>query len=185
MIGPYLYYIFIIFELLVAVSLAVYSVSLLFSFVKGAPYVSTKDTAYRQILAEADLQPEQLFIELGSGDGRLVRHAVLNYRVKGIGVEINPTLTYLARRRAKKQRLRNITFLTQNIKDTDLRSADVIYMFLLPQLIDQLKDKLTNEPKNNTLIISHAFKIHYLERFQFKKIDGKFQTYFYRILKQN
>lgn len=176
-----LYYTFIGIELLAGFLFAVYSVSMLFSYLKGAPYISTENKEIDDILKKAGLKTGQKFLELGCGDGRVVRSAVKNYSVKGKGIDINPTLIFLAKIRAKLQNVKNIEFSTENVYTTDMNTADVIYLFLLPQVIAKLKNQLISETKTNVLIISHGFKIDYLKNNLVKTLENKpFNTYFYK-----
>jgi hypothetical protein len=176
-----LYNMFLILELMVAASLAGYTVSMVFSHLMGSPFVTTRAKVLHDILKEAHLKKGMTFVELGSGDGRVVRTAVKHYQVKGIGIDINPSLTLYARVHAKLQKLSHIVFKTENIFKTDLSHADVVYLFLLPNLIEKLKIKFENELKDGVLVISHGFKIHGWEKMLEKDLPrNDFSTYFYR-----
>lgn len=182
MVKLFLYFLALFLELIFAISFAVYTISLLFSSIMGSPYVATKKKELYLILEEAHLKKNQIFLELGSGDGRVVRTAVKKYRVKGIGVDINPLLNFLAKNIARLQRLDNITFKTENIFKTNFNNADVIYIFLMPGLIKKLKYKLETQTKKKVLIISHGFKIIGWEKKLIKTIKNKpFPTYFYNL----
>ncbi len=156
-----------------------------FSFyieLQGAPFVPTTQRTLREVLGAADLKKGQLFFELGSGDGRVVRTAVRLYKVRGVGVEMHPMLVWFARLRARMQKLEKIEFRRQNFFKTDLRGADVIFLFLLPGAIKKLKLKIADECKKGTLIISHGFTIPGWEKRLFKKQERfRFTTYFYRL----
>lgn len=173
----------LVIELLFAISFCIYTFSLLFSSFMGSPYVPTKNKEIDEILKQAHLKKNQLFMELGSGDGRVVRRAVQQYGVKGIGVDINALLVSFSRVKTKFSKIRNISFYAKNIMDVDLRNADVLYLFLMPELIKKLTPKLEKELKTGTLIISHGFKI---EAWQGKYLTDTishvpFPTYYYRI----
>lgn len=148
----------------------------------GSPFVKTKSKTLDMILEEAGLKPKQLFIDLGCGDGIVVRTAVKKYKVKGIGVDINPLLIYRAKLINYLQRTPRIKFLKQNIFDADIKNADIVYMFLLPKFLVRLKSKLKNETKKSALIISHGFEIEGWEKFKIKTIKNKpFSTFYYRL----
>lgn len=167
-------------ELFFAVGMATYAISMLYSSWKGSPYVPTKKKELINFLKEIKINKGDYFIELGSGDGRVVREAVKIYGVKGLGVDINPLLNVWARLMAKKNGLKNISFTTQNIFDTDLSQADIVYIFLMPKLIESIKPKLKKEIKKKAVVISHGFKIQGWEKYNFKTISHKpFPTYFY------
>lgn len=176
-----LYFLILFVELVILILVAAYGVTLLFSSVMGAPYVPTSKKRIDEILKEARLKKGQTFLELGSGDGRIVRNAVKQYNVSGIGIDINPTLTFIARLYAKKEKLENIVFKTQSVFDADLAKAHVIYLFLMPQLIVKLLPKFSQLPAN-TLLISHGFKIEGWDKKLYKIVKTEpFSTFFYRV----
>jgi SAM-dependent methyltransferase len=142
-----LYFTLLIIELIFLIGLSVYSVSLLYSSVMGAPYVPTSKKQMLAILEKAKLKKGQLFIELGSGDGRIVREAVKRYNVQGIGVEINGLLVMLSNFLAKRSGLKDIQFKKDNIFNTDMSKADAIYMFLMPELMRKLVPSMAKNLK--------------------------------------
>lgn len=135
-----------------------------------------------EILKRAKLKKGQVFLELGSGDGRVVRQAVKSFGVIGRGIDVNYLLILYSRLQAKLAKLENIDFKTQDVFKTDLSKADVIFVFLLPGLLKKLAPKFKNECKKKALIISHGFKIEGMEKELSHKIDRKFfPTYYYKI----
>jgi len=174
--------ILILFELVFSASIAIYAVSMLYSQLKGAPYVPSNQKEIEELLKLAGLKPKQLMIELGSGDGRVLRTAVKNYKVQGIGIDVNPVLNSWATFLAKRQKLLNIKFISKNIFDYDLSKADAIYLFLMPELIDKLENKFNHEIRPKTIVISHGFEIKFWKKYLIKKRDHKpFPTYYYLI----
>lgn len=148
----------------------------------GAPFVPTSRKVIGEILKKAKLKKGQIFLELGSGDGRIIRSAVKNYQVKGIGIDLHPMLIFYSRLISKFQKIKNISFKRQNLFKTDLSKADVIFLFLLPKTLKRLAPKFILETKKNTLIISHGFKIPEFEKYLTNKIVREiFSTYYYRI----
>ncbi len=177
-----LYVILLFVELFFLIGLAIYSVGLLYSSVMGAPYVPTSKKQLKAILDRAKLKESQVFVELGSGDGRIVRQAVKQYGVRGIGVEINQLLVMLSRFYAKREHLKTIEFRRENIFATDLKKTDVLYLFLMPQLLRKLDGRFRNELKKGTLIISHGFKLEGWEKRMVDEIKSEpFSTFFYRV----
>jgi len=177
-----IYLIFLIIELILSVSIASYLAGLLYSSLKGAPYVPTEKKVIDEMLKAAELKKGQLFLELGSGDGRIVCRAVKKYGVRGLGVEVNPLLVQNARLQARLQKLAGVKFVKQNIFNADLKSAEVIYLFLMPKLIKELFPKFQKEIKKGALVISHGFKIENWENKLAHVIRTKpFPTYYYRV----
>lgn len=177
-----LYLTFIILELILFISLALYVISLIYSWLKGAPYVGTQDKEIGSILSQANLKPGTIFLELGCGDGRVVRSAVKNYKVIGIGVDINPLLILYCKLISKLQGIHTIQFQSKNILEINLDNADVIYIYLFPALVEKIKKKLLKINRKNVTIISHGFKINYLSSYLLSSRKGtKFTTYYYRM----
>lgn len=69
----------------------------------GAPFVPTKASHVKQALNLLDLKSGQSLVELGAGDGRLLK-AAARRGWQAIGYEINPLLWLLARIRTWPER---------------------------------------------------------------------------------
>ncbi len=181
MVGIILYFIAIFAELIFAIGFSLVTISFIYSSIKGSPYVPTRKKELDKILKNAELKPRQIFVELGCGDGRVSRRAATLYKVKALGVDVNPILIWYAKFLTKIKFVANTEFALKNIFDTDLSKADIVYLFLMPKLIQSILPKLAKELKNKAVVISHGFKIVGWEDKLFKKIDGKpFSTYYYR-----
>ncbi len=159
--------------------------SLIFSSLMGAPYVPTKNKLAIEILKEVKFKKNGLFVELGSGDARVVRTAVKLYRVKGLAVDINGLLIFWSKiLKFLDPRLRGddrLVFLNKNILKVDLKNADYIYLFLFPALIKKLIPNFDRDLKKGTIIISHGFQVEEYKRKLIKKVDrSTFPTYYYR-----
>ncbi|MCX6732756.1 MAG: hypothetical protein NTV98_04405 [Candidatus Roizmanbacteria bacterium] len=179
----YIYFLLLLAEALVLLGVAVYGFGLIFSSLKGAPYVPTSKKQLEKIFKNISLKKDDVFVELGSGDGRLVRYAITKYKVQGIGIEINPLLVWWSQLLAKRDgSIRKVQFIRKNIFDYSLTKVDYLYIFLMPELIQKLLPKFKKELKKGVIIISHGFKIIGFE----KKLihtepDKTFSTYYYKI----
>ena len=135
-----------------------------------------------KILKEAKFKKNQKFIDLGSGDGRVVLEAIKQYSVNGTGIDINPVLIFFSRLSAKLKGINQAHFKVDSVLTTKLKDYDVIYFFLMPKLIQQFLPRLRTETKKNVLIISHGFKIPQWEKYNFKIIkEDPFYSYFYKL----
>jgi len=105
----------------------------------------------------ADLKPGQTIIDLGSGDGRLLK-AAAKRGLNAIGYEINPYM-YLISLAATFRYRRRVKIHLADFWTAKLPEADVIYVFLLPKLMSKLDAKLTAELTRPTTVISLAFEI--------------------------
>lgn len=179
----YIYFLLLFVETLILLGVAIYGLGLLFSSIMGAPYVPTSKKQLDKILKNISLKKNDVFVELGSGDGRLVRYVVKKYNVKGIGVEINPLLIWWSRFLAKRDGVKSqLQFVRKNIFNYQLTDTDYLYVFLMPELIQKLLPKFKKELKKGTIIISHGFKIIGFEkRLTHVEHDKTFSTYYYKM----
>ena len=179
-------YLLAIFSLLIfLISISIYTLFLIYSSIKGSPYVPTKKKELEVILGELQPKKEKLMIELGSGDGRMLRLAAKTYGLNGTGIDINPLLNFWANllwKLSSKNSKSSLIFKTENVFDTDYRKADYLYIFLMPKLIAELTPKLNEELKKGAIVISHGFPILTWKRKLYKTLGRKpFPTYFYCI----
>lgn len=182
MVNPLLYYFIIFFEIFFLAFVILYIGSLVYSSLKGSPYVPTKNKEVSQILDAAKLKKNSWFLDLGCGDGRVVQEAVKNYRVKGVGVDINPIVLFFAKIKSTIKKLDKIEYIKKDVFETDLAKYDVIYVFLMPDLFSKLSAKIKKEAKKGALIISHGFKIDELKKNLFFTLKHTpFPTYYYQL----
>jgi len=121
-------------------------------------YVPSPPSVAEAMAKMARVGKSDLVVDLGSGDGRIVTTAARLYGARGFGVEINPELVELATSLARKSGVGDrVTFIHQNVFDTDLRKATVVNMYLFPELMRLLRPKLLNELQPGTRIVSHDF----------------------------
>lgn len=177
----YILYLAAIFLILIfIIGVAMYMIGLIYSSIKGSPYVPTKRKILHKILKKAGLKKGQKFIDIGCGDGRVVEEAVVGFGAKATGIDINPLLIIQAKLR---MRLKNFkaNFIVGNIKDVDLTAYDVIYVFLMPEFISEISGKLKSTLLSNATVISHGFKVNHLEKYLKVKIKSRtFPTYIYK-----
>lgn len=176
------YYLLLVFGLLLFLfSIIIYMLLLFYSSLKGSPYIPTKQKELEYVLKEVHLKKGKVFLELGCGDGRVIRTAVKIYGVTGIGIDINPLIIYYARLLAHRQQI-SCKFYVKDLFDTDYREADYIYLFLMPDLLKKLLPIFEKQLKKNAIVISHGFKLHGWERHLYKTIPhAPFPTYFYKL----
>ena len=163
--------------------MSVYGLSLIYSSLMGSPYVPTRNKVILDILKEVKFKRGKLFVELGSGDARIIRMAVKKYHLKGLAVDINGLINLWAKLLSRFDKMnKNIIFKTENIFHTDLTKADYLYLFLMPDLLKKLVPKFYRELKKGAIIISHGFPIKEYESKLIKQVDRKpFPTYYYMV----
>lgn len=176
-------YLLAVFSLLTFLIWAsIYTISLIDSWLRGAPYVATGTDDYQRILDEIKPEKNAFFLELGCGDGRVLRYAAQTYGMQGKGIDINSIILIKAKVLTYLHKIPHIQFSREDVKTADFSQADYIYIFLFPKLVETLKNKLLNETKNGSTIIAHGFQIPYLRKYQDTVLEGKkFKTYIYKL----
>jgi SAM-dependent methyltransferase len=122
---------------------------------RGALYVSTSRTRIFACLDAVPMRPGQLLVDIGCGDGRVLRWARKRYGVRTLGYELNP-LAYLKARALCLGR-RGIEIRRRNFWKVDLSHADVIFCYLFPDVMQALSSKLKAELKPGTVVVSCNF----------------------------
>jgi SAM-dependent methyltransferase len=109
-------------------------------------------------------------IDLGSGDGRIVIEAAKR-GARGMGVDIDPDLVAAANENAKRAGVADrAKFVHQDIFETDLSSASVVTMYLLPHFIARLLPQLL-KLRPGARIVSQDYRLHGREFEQCLRLD--------------
>ena len=128
--------------------------------VNAGPYVPSPKSVVSDMLTLAQVGPNDFVIDLGSGDGRIVLTAAKVFGARGFGVDIDEKLVREANDSAKKEGIADrVRFTTQDLFKTDISRATVLTMYLLPNTVNMLKDKLLAELKPGTRILSHDYPL--------------------------
>jgi phospholipid N-methyltransferase len=126
--------------------------------VDAGPYVASPDSAVAAMLREAEVGPDDYVIDLGSGDGRIVRTAAKVFGARGMGVEIQPDLVQLSNRLAQQEGVaERVKFVAQDLFKTDISPATVVTIYLLPQTVNMLAPKLLAELRPGARVVSHDY----------------------------
>jgi hypothetical protein len=126
----------------------------------AGPYVPSPQSVVADMLRYADVGSNDFLIDLGSGDGRIVLTAAKVFGARGFGVEIKEDLVKRANDAAQKEGLSDrVKFLKQDLFKTDISQASVVTMYLLPDTVNLLKEKLLTELKPGTRIVSHDYPL--------------------------
>ncbi len=131
----------------------------LYYFLKNrlAVFFPSSEKMIETVLEFADPKKSDIIFDLGSGDGRILK-AFGSRGHKIIGVEQNPLLNWLARRRTRN--LKSVKITKGDIFDQDLSKATVIIAYLSRKVTYDLEKKIEKEAKKRTriIILDHMFK---------------------------
>jgi SAM-dependent methyltransferase len=125
---------------------------------KDVPFVPTPQPVVDEMLRLAAPKEGEMLYDLGCGDGRIVVTAAKKYKVKGIGVDIDPQRIKESNENAKKEGVTDrVKFLEKNLFEMDFSDADILCMYLLTSVNAKLKPKILEDMKPGARVVSHAF----------------------------
>jgi len=125
-----------------------------------APFVPTSPDVIARMLEMAKVGPDDVFYDIGSGDGRIVIAAAKERGARGVGIEIDAALVETARKNAAMAGVGDrVSFICQDAARADFSEATVLAVYLLPESLDLLKPKFEGELKPGTRVVSHDYEI--------------------------
>jgi SAM-dependent methyltransferase len=108
---------------------------------KDVVWVPSPQLIVNKMLDMARITPQDFVVDLGSGDGRNII-AAAKRGARGRGVEFNPNMVALSRRKAADEGVADrATFVEGDMFAADFSDATVLALFLLPDNLAKLRDK--------------------------------------------
>ena len=148
---------FIILYILAIPSL-IYGLWMMIPFFYGLPWVPTEKDRIRKALQMANLQPNELLYDLGSGDGRILFIASEEFGARAIGIEAS-FLQYLFTKlkiyfSGSKPK---VSVRRENFYRTDFSDADVIFAFMTSSQVVPLDYDLVRQLKPGARVVTVSF----------------------------
>jgi len=155
------------------------------SNIYGAPYVPISKKYVKDLLIFGGLKSNDIFYDLGSGDGRVLVAAAIDFGIKNAaGYEISfwpyweSRFLLWQRGLSKMMKIHRLDFFRASFSD-----ATFVYMYLFPKLVDRLAQKISDECKPGTKILCPSFPIDFNRHPEFKLLKsekiGKIAAYLY------
>ncbi len=120
-------------------------------------YVPTPQPVVDRMLELAQVKQTDLVYDLGCGDGRIVVTAAKRYGTRAVGFDIDPARVEEARKNVRDSGVEHLVSIQQrDIFKLDLRPANVVTLYLLPELNVKLIPQL-KKMKPGSRIVSHDF----------------------------
>jgi 16S rRNA A1518/A1519 N6-dimethyltransferase RsmA/KsgA/DIM1 with predicted DNA glycosylase/AP lyase activity len=171
----------IIIELILLVILILAVVQFFNIVFRGfAPFFTTSAKAIRMVLEAVTINPHDHIYELGAGSARFLQAVEKMYPTTRLtGIEYSPLTYWLAKLNIKAKKSK-VKLIRQNLFKTNLKDANLIYCYLIPDMMPKLQEKIMAECQPGTKIISHMFSIPNLEIK--KRIEADHEVfYFYEV----
>jgi SAM-dependent methyltransferase len=124
------------------------------------PYLPTKPEVVAKMLEMAHVGKDDVLYDLGCGDGRIVITAAKLYGTRGVGVDLNPERIRECHENAKKEGVTSlVTFLQQDLFQTDFHEASVAMLYLLSSVNLRLRPILFAQLRPGCRVVSHDFSM--------------------------
>ncbi len=137
------------------------------------PYLRSPIQVIDKALEIADFSRDDIFADLGCGDGAVLVRATEKFKVFSVGFEINPVLVQIARRKIKSAGLQDlIEIVHSDLFSADLSRFSVIYIYPSPLVIERLSRKILAECMEGTRILVHDYSLKFLQPINVVKLPG-------------
>jgi SAM-dependent methyltransferase len=142
---------------------------------KDVIWIPTPDNVVERMLDMAQVKAGDTLVDLGSGDGKIAI-AAAKRGARARGIEFNPDMVELSKRSAQEQGV-VVDFVQGDIFASDFSDADVVTLYLLPELNERLLPVLL-KMKPGTRVASHEFDMGNWKPERLEVVDGR-RAYFW------
>lgn len=145
------------------------------------PILKTPKDIIKEIIDTMNLKKEDVFVDLGCGDGKVVLEAYANARCKSYGLDLSPIMIIIARtfRILKYPVNKDIVFNVENIYEASLKDFTKIYCYLDEKSMNILKKKFEKFLKSGGEMYSYRYKIEGIKAKKKVELSNKEYLYIY------
>ncbi len=123
-----------------------------------SPFVPSNRPTTDRLLKVAKIKPKERVVDLGCGDGRIVFAAERQYGARAEGYEISIIVWLIALTNRLFKGAKSPIY-RRNFFQADLRQADVVICYLLPEVMRRLAPKFRTELRPGARVVSAAFRL--------------------------
>ena len=122
-------------------------------------YVGTPYDVVSEMLHIAQVTKDDLVVDLGCGDARMLVLAAQKYGSRGIGYDIDPDMVWASRSNTEKNNVADMVQIIQaDIFTVDISNADVLLIYLLPEMNLKLIPQLESLKPGSRLVF-HNYEL--------------------------
>ncbi len=126
-------------------------------------YVGTPYDVVSRMIKLAGVKKEDTVYDLGCGDGRIIILAAEKYGCRGIGFDIDPERVSAALNNVKANGVAGlVTIVERDLFTVDLSEADVLLLYLLPEINKKLLPQF-EKLKPGARLVTHDYDIDGIE----------------------
>ncbi|CAG1022605.1 hypothetical protein DOJK_01778 [Patescibacteria group bacterium] len=138
--------------------LILFGLYLIWSWFTKTPFYPSKTKPLNDLIKDLNISADTNFVDIGSGDGRIVVWAAK----KGFnaeGIEFNPFLSLISRALITLNRVgKNAQIFNKDFNNHNFSKYNVAYLYIFPEHMDKLENKLFNEMPAGGIVITNTFK---------------------------
>ena len=126
----------------------------------------------RALLELADVGPQDVVYDLGSGDGRIPITAAREFGARAVGIEIDPALVTQAQAKAREAGVEDkVEFRLGDMYAADVRPATVVTLFLHPGPNLKLRETLRSNLRPGSRVVSYVWDMGGWKPAQVRQVD--------------
>jgi SAM-dependent methyltransferase len=127
---------------------------------KAAFFAPTPWGLARQMLELAEVTPDDVVYDLGSGDGRIPILAAQEFGCRAVGIEMDEELVEYSSQCVAELNLQDrVTFQNADFFRADFRPATVVTMYLLSAVNGYLRPRLASQLRVGSRIVALDFDV--------------------------
>ncbi len=128
-----------------------------FKTLKSAPFVPVAPSDLEIIIKYLKLTPDAKLYDLGSGDGRILKHAMEHYpTITTVGYEIGPMPRIISKIKLRKYK-NKVAIINQNFLTADVHDATHVFLYLFPEVLAKLEPIFDKQLSPGTRVVSIDF----------------------------
>jgi precorrin-6B methylase 2 len=145
----------------------------------GAVYVPTPMKNVHRMLEIAKVGPNDILYDMGSGDGRIIITAAIDYGARAIGIEADPIrVAYTRWKIARKNLQDRVKVIRKNFYNVKLTDATIITVYQGTEINKKLAKKFEGELAPGSRVVSYFFRF---EEWTPISVDEKNEVYLYKV----
>lgn len=131
---------------------------LIWSWINQTPFYPSKTKPLNDLKKELNLADNINFIDIGSGDGRIVIWGA-KQGFNADGIEYNPFLTLYSRIMILLRGVKNrANIFNKDFRNHDFSKYDFAYLYIFPDHMDSVSGKLFSQMKSGSVVVTNTFK---------------------------
>lgn len=124
------------------------------------PYVALLPSIMADMDSFVSITGDDIFYDLGSGDGRVCVDVAKKYGCKCVGIEIDEVLCHTANRLVEESSVQDkVTIICDDILNQPLEEATILFIALVPSCLMSLTPTLKDMIDKDKKIVSYKFPL--------------------------